>query len=163
GFAGLDEALTAHGRHLDEFLDVLTEVRAAVLDLRQEVAGQREQIRRLADDVLRVLAQHRLERRELRPGDSLSLRTDKERRLVKDLVTRYRGLPPEQRQQLPALLNAVGKMEVVVGNFESARRDFQEVASLTAAHADRAEAHFNAYQAALECRQWPEALAAFRQ
>src|SRR5262249_58598405 len=97
------------------------------------------------------------------PGDSLSLRTDEERRLVKDLVTRYRGLPPEQRQQLPALLNAVGKMEVVVGNFESARRDFQEVASLTAAHADRAEAHFNAYQAALECRQWPEALAAFRQ
>src|SRR5262249_36088553 len=93
GFAGLDEALTAHGRRLDEWLAVLTEVRAAVLDLRQEVAGQREQIRRLADDVLRVLAQHRLERRELRPGDSLSLRTDEERRLVKDLVTRYRGLP----------------------------------------------------------------------
>ena len=163
GFDQLADALREHGRRLDEVLDVLTEVRAVVLDLRREIAGQREQIQRLADDVLRVLGQHQLERRELRPGDSLSLRTDEERRMVRDLVTRYRGLPDDQRRQLPALLNAVGKMEVVVGNFDSARRDFAEVADLAASHADRAEGHFNAYQAALECRQWDEALAAFRQ
>jgi hypothetical protein len=163
GFDQLTDALHEHGRRLEEVLDVLTEVRAVVLDLRKEIAGQREQIQRLADDVLRVLGQHQLERRELRPGDSLSLRTDEERRLVRDLVTRYRSLPEDQRRQLPALLNAVGKMEVVVGNFESARRDFAQVAGMAASHADRAEAHFNAYQAALECRQWDEALAALRQ
>ncbi len=163
GFEQLDEALAAQGRRLDELLDLLGEVREAVLDLRHEVAGQREQIRQLAQDVMHVLGQHQLERRELRGGDSLSIRTDEERRLVKELVRRYRGLPPDQRRQMPALLNAVGKMQVVAGNFDDARQDFQELVQIAPDERGRAEAFFNAYQAALECRQWGEALAAYKQ
>src|SRR5262249_52117065 len=147
GFEQLGQLLTTHSQRLDEVLDVLGEVRAAVLDLRGEIAGQREEIRQLAHDVLQVLGQHQLERRELRPGDSLSIRNDEERRLVKDIVARYRSLPAEQRRQLPALLNAVGKMEVVAGNFDSARRDFEELVQLVPTSA-QAEAHFNTYQAA---------------
>src|SRR5262249_53588065 len=40
---------------------------------------------------------------------------------------------------------------------------FQHVVSLTGDGAAQAEAHFNAFQAALELRDWPAALAALRQ
>jgi tetratricopeptide (TPR) repeat protein len=163
GFEQLGEALDVQGRRLDELLDLMGEVREAVLDLRHEIAGQRDQIRQLAQDVMQVLGQHQLERRELRGGDSLSIRTDEERRLVRDLVHRYRGLPPEQRRQMPALLNAVGKMQVVAGNFDDARQDFQELVQITPDERGKAEAFFNAYQAALECRKWDDALNAYRQ
>ncbi len=163
GFEQLNAALDTQGQRLDEMLDLLGEVHRAVLDLGQEIAGQREQIRHLAQDVMQVLGQHQLERRELRGGDSLSIRNDDERRLVKELVARYRGLPPEQRRQMPALLNAVGKMQVVAGNFDEARQDFQELTRIAPEERGRAEAFFNAYQAALECRQWDVALTAFRQ
>src|SRR5262249_6596762 len=106
---------------------------------------------------------HQLERREVRLGDSLALRDEGERHLVRELVARYRSLPQDQRQQLPALLNAVGKMEVVVGEFDDAQHDFQEAARLTAAPAAQAEVQYNAYQAALERRHWDEALAALWQ
>jgi tRNA A-37 threonylcarbamoyl transferase component Bud32 len=163
GFEQLGQMLDANGRRLDEMLDLLGEVRGAVLDLRREIAGQREQIKQLAHDVLSVLNQHQLSQRELRGGDSLSIRTDDERRLVRDIVARYRSLPTEQRENLPALLNAVGKMEVVAGNFDAARRDFKELVQLVGDERGKAEAHFNAYQAALECRQWADALEALRQ
>src|SRR5262249_61132056 len=70
--------------------------------------------------------------------------------------------PPEQRKRMPALLNAVGKMEVVVGNFDSARRDFEELVQIIPAEKEKAEALYNAYQAALESRQWEAALTALR-
>ena len=68
------------------------------------------------------------ERASCTASDSLSIRDEDERRLVKDLVRRYRALPADQRKQMPALLNAVGKLEVVAGDFESAERDFRELA-----------------------------------
>jgi serine/threonine protein kinase len=159
GFDDLTTVLNDHGRQLDDLLGLVGEIREAVLDIRSEVQGQREQIQHLAHDVLQVLVQRQLERRELQPGDSLSIRGDDERRLVKELVGRYRGLPEEQRRRLPALLNAVGKMEVVAGEFEAAQRDFQEAATLAVDRRARAEAHYNAYQAALERQQGAEALA----
>ena len=102
--------------------------------------------------------------RELRPRDSLSIRNDQERDAVKQLVARYRALPPERRQQLPALLNAIGKLEVAAGDFESAQKDFTTVAGLVGASPSaRAEANFNAYQAALEQGRFDVALSELRQ
>src|SRR5262245_4492908 len=158
GFEGLAQTLGQHGQQLDDLLDVAIEVREVVVDLRQEIAGQREQIQGLARDLLRVLDQRQLDRRELRAGDSLSIQTDEERRLVRELVGRYRALPEEQRRRLPAVLNALGKAEVAVGEVESARRDFEEVSRIAGGDRERAEGFYNAYQAALECRQWPAAL-----
>ena len=43
-------------------------------------------------------------------------------------------------QRMPALLNAVGKMEVVVGNFDSARRDFEELVQIIPAEKEKAGA-----------------------
>jgi serine/threonine protein kinase len=167
GFNALAGALDKHADRLEELLGdvraVVIETRGDVLDMKAELQRQGQQMQELGKAVLQALQQHQLEKRELHAGDSLSLRGDTERRLVKDLVARYRSLPEKDRRRLPALLNAVGKLEVVSGDFEAAQRDFQEVATLVPDAKARAEAHFNCYQAALERRTWPEALSALKE
>jgi serine/threonine protein kinase len=163
GFASLAEALDEHGERLEALLadvqSVVVQTRADVLDVKRELQRQGQQMQELGDAVLRALQQHHLEKRTLHTGDSLSIRDEDERRLVKDLVRRYRSLPAEQRQQMPALLNAVGKLEVVTGEFESAQRDFRQLAQMVPDSPARAEAAHNAYLAALERRAWDDALA----
>lgn len=167
GFAALNEALEAHGRRLEELLDdvraVVVETREDVLDIKEELQRQGRHMQELGQAVLKALQQHQLERRELHPGDSLSIRGYAERQMVKSLVARYRALPAQDRRRLPALLNAIGKLEVMAGEFEAAQRDFTEVVGLVAAAPARAEAYANAYQAALEQRDWPRALAALQE
>lgn len=155
-FAALNDALTTQ---FDAIQDALAGIEALVLDLRSEQQRQGQQVGDIYQAVLQLQAKLDLAQREVRPGDSLSIRTDNERRLVKDLVTRYRALPDEQRQNLPALLNAIGTLEIASGNFAEARADFTAVAGLVQADTARAEAHHNAYRAALEQRDWPTALA----
>jgi serine/threonine protein kinase len=162
GFASLGTALEHEAQRLEDLLGdvqaVVVETHGAVLDLQGQIHGQSEQIREIGQAVLRLLEQRELQHRELRPADSLSFRGDGERQLVRQVVARYRALPEDDRQRLPALLNAVGKLEVVAGNFDAAQEDFRQVASLVGDPAARAEAHHNAYRAALERRDWPAAL-----
>jgi tetratricopeptide (TPR) repeat protein len=162
GFAALSAALAQQGERLEEVLigvqAVVVQTHGAVLDLRGQLQGQGEQIEQIGQAVQKLLEQHQLQRREVRPGDSLSIRNEGERQLVKQLVARYRSLPQGQRQDVPALLNAIGKLEVVAGNFDQAQRDFQQVATMVADTGGKAEAHFNAYRAVLERRDWDTAL-----
>jgi serine/threonine protein kinase len=133
------------------------------LDVRAELEEQSAQARQLHQEVLKALEQNRLALRELRPRDSLSIHNEGERKLVKQLVARYRALPPEQQGQLPALLNALAKLEVAAGDYDSAQRDFQQVSALVrGAPAAEAEAHYNAYRTALEQRKTELALAELR-
>jgi serine/threonine protein kinase len=167
GFASLAAALDEQGERLEALLAdvqaVVVQTRADVLDVKAELQRQGQQMQELGEAVLRALGQHHLEKRALHTGDSLSIRDEAERRLVKDLVRRYRSLPAEQRQQMPALLNAVGKLEVVTGEFESAERDFRELAGMVEEVPARAEAAHNAYLAALERRAWDDALVALKE
>ncbi len=167
GFAALSAALAQQGQRLEELLGdvkaVVVQTHSAVLDLKGQITGQGDQLRDISQAVQKLVDQHQLPQRELRPADSLSIRDDAERQLVKQLVGRYRALPDDQRRQTPALLNALGKLQVVAGDFDAAQRDFQQVATLTADKSIQAEAHFNAYQAALQQRTWDQALAALRQ
>jgi serine/threonine protein kinase len=167
GFDSLAEALDKHGERLEGLLadvhSIVVQTRDDVLDMKAELQRQGQQMQELGNAVLRALQQHQLEKRALHSGDSLSVRDEDERRLVKDLVRRYRSLPPEERKQAPALLNAVGKLQVVAGDFESAERDFRAVADLVPQPGARAEAAHNAYLAALERRAWPEALTALKE
>lgn len=156
GFAALQRTLDEQGERL---LLVLGEVQAAVLDIRAEQLRQSAQARDIYQAVIDLQGKLDLTNREVRPADSLSLRNDQERALVKQLVARYRGLPEGHRQQMPALLNALGKLEVAAGDFRAAQKDFVAVASLAGDAAARAEAHANAYRAALEARDWEMALA----
>jgi len=160
GFAALQRTLDEQG---DRLLLVLGEVQAAVLDIRAEQLRQSAQAHDIYQAVIDMQSKLDLVNREVRPADSLSLRNDQERALVKQLVARYRGLPEGQRQEMPALLNAIGKLEVAAGDFRSAREDFAAVASLSGDVKARAEAHANAYRAALEARDWDAALAELHQ
>jgi formylglycine-generating enzyme required for sulfatase activity/tetratricopeptide (TPR) repeat protein len=162
GFAALDAALTQQGQRLDAMLgeiqSVVVETHGAVLDLQDQIEGQSEQVKQIGLDVQKLLEQHHLQRRELRPGDSLSIRNDNERQLVKQVVARYRALPEGDRKEVPSLLNAIGKLEVVAGDFDAAHKDFQAVALLEQNNKGQAEAHYNAYLASLEKRDWPGAI-----
>ena len=152
GFAALDE----NERRLE---DLLGRIGEDILDIKAEQHRQGSQLGDIYQGVLAMLErQDRLDQRSLRLGDSLSFRNEDERRLVKILVARFRALPQDQRDRLPALLNALGKLEVVIGDAEEAGRDFQAVALAVSDPRAKAEAHHNAYLAALERRRWPEAL-----
>jgi hypothetical protein len=152
-FAGLAEALAEHAAQLESTLEalhgVVVETHGVVLDIQDEVLG--------------LARKFALLHRELRPRDSLSIGSEAERLLVKQVIGRYRALPEEERRRLPALLNAVGKLEVAAGAFGAAQKDFEEAARLSADQQARAEAHYNAFGAALEQAEWPAALASLKE
>ncbi len=161
-FAGLHDALSNYGDRFEKLFDQLQQTveatYAAVLDIRTEQDRVGRQHEELYAAVIAMQQKLDLVRSTVRPQDSLSIRTDNERRLVKDLIARYRAMPDSQRQNLPALLNAVGQLEVASGLFAEARQDFNEVAAIVADPGAKAEAHRNAYRAALEQRDFDTAL-----
>src|SRR5262245_34719795 len=131
-----------------------------VLDLQLEQRQQGQGLADVYEGVLALKRRYGLHEVLVRPRDSLALRRDGEREQVHELVKRYRDVPDDQQKRLPALLNSLGQLEVLVGEFDAAQNDFDEVAGLVNDHSERAEAHQNTYRAALEQRDWPEALAA---
>lgn len=152
-FQALTEVLSNHADKVESMLAsvqvVVVQTHQAVLDIQSEVSQLAKRF-----DLLH---------RELRPRDSLSIGNDTERQLVKQLVKRYRALPESERQQFPALLNSIGKLEVAAGAFAEAQHDFQQAATLTHDRAAQAEAHFNRFGVALETSDFGAALQALRQ
>jgi uracil-DNA glycosylase family 4 len=167
GLRALQSAMDEQGERLEKVLasveETVTATHAAVLDLAVEQQRQGQQNEDVYRAVLDLQAKLDLVHREVRPSDSLSLRSDAERALVKQVVGRYRELPEDEREGLPALLNAIGRLEVAVGDFAAAQEDFTSVAKLIGDPGAQAEAHANAYHAALERRDWDSALAELRE
>ncbi len=172
-FGEVGRAIEALGGRFDdllgESLERLGRIEAAVLDMQallQSLPGLHlasfEEIRRLLQEVLAQQGRVGMAAGAVRPTDSCLIRGEDERRAVKQLLARFRQLPPEEQQQVPALLNGLGKLQVGAGDFAGAERTFQEVARDVADAAARAEACYNAYRAALEEKKWEEALAAIR-
>jgi formylglycine-generating enzyme required for sulfatase activity/tetratricopeptide (TPR) repeat protein len=173
-FGEVRKALNSLGDRLDDFFEAIDGVRVevgatrqAVLDLHEELqrlgglqlAGV-DELRRLMTTVLDLLGRSGMQRGEVKPHHSLSIRGAEERHVVRHLLDRFRRLPPESRERVPALLNGLGKLQLGAGDFEEARRTFAEVAAVVAVPADQAEARYNAYRAALEERDYDDALAA---
>jgi tRNA A-37 threonylcarbamoyl transferase component Bud32 len=167
GFAALAEALTAHGERFEALLGqvqlVVVETHGAVLDIQQEQQRQGQQLQEMYQAVLDLKRRHDLQTSEVRPRDSLAIGSDSERRMVRLVIERFRALPAEQQRSLPALLNSLAQLQVAAGDFEAAQRDFQEVAGLVSDRAARAEAHHNAYGAALEKGDLAAALESLKQ
>ncbi len=162
GFAALANAIEEQGSRLEELLtDVQTvavETHGNVLDIKEEMERQGQHLQELSEAIYQILQQHQLENREVKPADSFSMRGNVERQELRSLTKQYRAIPEEKRRQMPALLNAVGKLQVVAGDLEDAQRDFQQVATLVEDSSAQAEALANAAQAALEQRNWSEGL-----
>lgn len=114
-------------------------------------------------EVLRRVSQVGMQSGEVRPQHSFSIRSEDERRVVKQLLAQFRRLPSEEQKNFPALLNGLGKLQVGTGDFAGATATFETVAQTVADAPAKAEAHYNAYRAALEEKKWDDALAAIQQ
>ncbi len=190
GFRDLDAALRSHGQRMEEALGSLTAVvaeardaavqardasaqardasaqaRDAVLDLQGEQRRHGDQLGEIYAMLRQLMEQSQMQqRREVRPGDSCSMRGSGERQRVREFVDHYRALPEEERRQRPALLNAVGMLQVAAGDTQEAQQHFEQVAALVGDNPKaKGQAHYNAYQAALEQRNFPAALLALRE
>lgn len=135
----------------------------SVLDLTAEQQEVGQSYQELYEAVVDLKRRHALHAHALRPRDGLSLRRDTEKERVQEIVKRFHNLPGEQQRRLPALLNSLAQLEVVIGDLDRAQEHFQEVARLVTEPIGRSEAYHNVYRTALERRAWPEALAALRQ
>ncbi|MBY0228410.1 MAG: serine/threonine protein kinase [Gemmataceae bacterium] len=133
------------------------------LDIRDEMRRLPEgEPRRLGEAVAGLLDRQGLPPSELRPRDSFSIRAGTERALVRELLDRFRALPPSQQETAPALRNGLGKLLVGAGEFSAARAAFQAAAACCAGAPAQAEALFNAWRAALEEGRHDDALDALR-
>jgi formylglycine-generating enzyme required for sulfatase activity len=176
-FGEINRALSALGGQFDALFDQLGRIETAVIETHGAVLDLQAELQRLgglhlvnADEVRGLLLQVQqhltrigMQRGEVHPNHSSIIRSEDERRAVKALLARFRQLPPEEQQQVPALLNGLGKLQVGAGDFTAARQTFIEVVEVAENPAARAEASFNAYRAALEERKWDAALEALRQ
>src|SRR5262249_21808560 len=125
------------------------EARLGSLELKNEAAGPGEQHADVYQAVQDLQRRFGLTHQSVQPNDQNLIRTDGERQLGRQVVDRYRALPPVERQKLPALLNAVGQLELAAGDLVTAVRDFQAAADILRDSAGAGEAHMNAHRAAL--------------
>jgi formylglycine-generating enzyme required for sulfatase activity len=152
GFASLILIQERQAQALEETLNGLARV--------EGVAGEtRDAVFDVHADVLRLTDQFRLLRRELTIGHSVSYRDDHERRLIEEVKRRYRALSDDQRRQFPQLGLDVSRLEIVAGDFPEALADAREATQRLVGADAKAEAHHTAYRAALELREWDQALA----
>jgi len=119
----------------------------------------RREIRDLREELVRRLTEAGMQRGEVRPHHSFSIRGEDEHRAVLALLARFRQLPADEQRRMPDLLNGLGKLQLGTGDFGGARESFDRAAAAAADAAAKAEARFNAYRAALEQRKWDQALA----
>jgi len=133
-----------------------------VLDLQSEWHQLGQSHHQLYEAVTALKRRHDLHPCAVQANDSLTLRYDHDREAVQDVVAQYRKLPEEARQRLPALLNSLAQLQLVVGDLEQGQADFEEVARLVEDPLAQAEAQHNIYRAALDRQHYDEALAALR-
>jgi hypothetical protein len=140
----------------------VADVQTDLLDLRAELQRQSREHADFCKTVLHALEQHHLSHRQMTARDGHSIDKDRDRKMVRDLLHSYRALPEERRREMPATLNALAKLQVGVGDFGAARRDFQTVAELVPLPEAQADAFANEYFTALEQQDWDGGLAALR-
>ena len=160
GLEALTKILTEQGSRFDELTGQVLKELGVIVEI---VKDTYKMVQDLQAQVQKLVEQRQLQHREVRPGDSMSIRNEGEMQLVKQLVAKYRTLPEEKRRQLPELLSNLGKLELAAGDFGEAQQKFQNVATMESDPKLQAEAHYNASQAALQRQDWAGALASIRQ
>src|SRR5947209_19607818 len=111
-----------------------------VLNVQAELQRQGRAHEILYRAVMQILEAHQLLRRELRQPDSLSFSGPEERQRIQAAVSQFHILPEDEQRRQPALRHAVGKLEVVAGDYAAAVRDFQAVAGAVGDAKPQAEA-----------------------
>jgi formylglycine-generating enzyme required for sulfatase activity/tRNA A-37 threonylcarbamoyl transferase component Bud32 len=175
-FGEVSQALTTLGDQFEGIIEelggskaVAVETHGAVLDLHAELQrlgglqlANSAEVRSLLEQVQHHLSQVGMQRGEVKPQHSFSIRGEDERRFVKALLARFRGLPPDEQRRVPALLNGLGKLQLGTGEFVEAGRTFAEVVAVVDDPSGKAEASYNGYRVALEEKKYDAALKALR-
>lgn len=177
GFRGLDESLTAAADRLETALDeVAAELLEAVAVVQAEVRAAHDTARATHDSVkaahetakaahdsvqslaaemraqlAAVLAKLDMADKPVQPEHSLSVRTDREREQVRELLKRLRASPEAAQRELAG---DAGKLQVAIGDFAAAAASFATAAGAAASDREKAEAYHNAYRAKLEERDY---------
>jgi serine/threonine protein kinase len=161
-FLMLESLMLTHGEKIELLLEITWEAHDAVLDIHQEQQKHGDRLDEIYEMLAQLLAQTQMQRRrEVRPGDTRSIRGPHERARVLELVGRYRGLPETEKRQRPALLHSVALLQVAAGDMEGAQQDFEELAVLVGDDPKaKAQARYNAFQAALARHDYAFALEA---
>ena len=183
GFGEVGKALNSMGDDFEKVISQLVRIETrveevslvvkgthvAVLDMHAELQklgsahlGNADEVRQLMHEVIQKIEQVGMKHGEVKPQHSFSIRTEGERAAVKQLLARFRQIPAQQQQQVPALQNGIGKLQFGSGDFDEARATFNAVSNNTSDLSAKAEAHFNAYRAALESKDFAEALVAIQ-
>ncbi|MFO0877452.1 MAG: protein kinase [Gemmataceae bacterium] len=155
---GLQQLSAQHASALAQVNEAL----GSLGDRFDQVFDQLNRIEGLLEEVLRRVSQAGMQHGEVKPHHSLSIRNEEERQAVRQLLARFRQLPPEQQKQAPTLLVGLGKLQLGSGDFSAARQMFDEAAHSFTAPTEQAEAHYNAFRAALEENRWDAALASIQ-
>ena len=155
--AALSEALEQNASSLETLLDEPPRPRDS-LDLRGELARQPAILQALSREVLPLLKAYRLDVRGLRFGDVLGVRSGEDRSRIRQLAARLHEVPDEDLREFPALINAVGKLEAVAGDLDSAYDDLQKAVLLISELQVQAQVFANAYYVTLEQQKLEEAL-----
>ena len=113
----------------------------------QKSAGLLEDIRHELVEMRRIFG---LTGREVRPADASRIQQQADARRVGEMSTRVRTLPEEARRRHPELVLAAAHLDYAAGNQDQAIAGFQAAAALVDDAEAQAEAHYNAYRAALE-------------
>ena len=178
-FDEVNKALTSLGDQFEQVFQQLDRIETVVVETQTYAVrlldGQAElqrlgnlhlanagDLRSLMLEVLNHVSQAGMQKGEVKPHHSFSIRSEDERAAVKQLLARFRQLPDHQQKQVPALLNGLGKLQFGSGDFGGAKQTFVAVAEEVHDAPAQAEAHFNAYRAALEERKWDDALVAIQ-
>ncbi|MGF1583376.1 MAG: protein kinase [Gemmataceae bacterium] len=143
-FERIDAVLVELGSEFDRVLGGLGRIENKVDELHQKVD--------------QLLQKNNMSQGEIKPQHSFSIRSEDERQVVKALLTQFRELSPEDQRELPELLNKLGKLQYGSGDFQGAADTFEEAAQNANDVLVKAEAHYNAYRAAIEEKDWKTAL-----
>jgi serine/threonine protein kinase len=151
-FAMLAETLDRHAARLDGMLDDVLE---DVGYIRENMAS-RADVARIEGMLLQILAQLGMAKvREMSSRHSMSIRTDNDRRAADAAIRDYRALPEAVRRANPQLIESAAKVQFALGDFGEAQASFLELPDLLEDNHAKAQAHYNAYLAALELGSKP--------
>src|SRR5436305_554233 len=107
GFHHLEQLMQSHGQKLDGLLDGLMEV---AVETRGRVKDMQTELAELKRMMATLLEQAQMQqRREVRPGDSCSIRGPRDKRRGQEVVGRYQSLPREARRRRPDVLRPAAR------------------------------------------------------
>ena len=168
-FGEVNKALASLGDQFEQVFQqlgrietVVVETHCDVLDIKAEMQNERKERREQHEQVLALLKRGGIQRGEVKPQDSLCIRSAEEREAVKQHLARFRQRSAEQQKQAPALLYNLGKLQYGIRDFKGATESFMAVAAEVHDASAQAEAQFNAYRSALEEKRFDMALAAIQ-